>query len=106
MEAKEKGAGDPPADISLRNGEANPDADSDDYSREKPTRPDKRNRGSGSKGQRQDRHKEKAKRRASGREIDDEVCIISLGQVILVVHEIHRCFLPTQSNFVSILRHL
>ena len=99
IEAKEKSAGDPPADISPKNGEANPDADSDDYSRERPSRSNKLNRGSGSKGKRQDRHKGKAKRHATGKEIDDKVRIVCLGQVI-VVHEKSQVLL---ANAVKLL---
>ena len=71
----EKKARDPPADISLENEEANPDVDIDDYSPKGPTRSNKRSRGSGSKGKRKGRHGGNAKRHASGKTIDDQVCI-------------------------------
>jgi hypothetical protein len=80
IEAREKRARDTPADISLKNKEAKPDGDLDDYSPERPTRSNKRSRGSGSKGKRQGRHEGKAKHHASGKEIDDQACIFSLRQ--------------------------
>jgi hypothetical protein len=76
IEAREKIAHDPSADIS-RNAEAIPDGDLDDYS---PTRVNKRSRGSGSKGKRQGSHEGHAKRHTNGTEIDDQVCICSLRQ--------------------------
>src|SRR6266849_9687293 len=47
IEVAEKSARVHPADISLKNEEANPDADPDDHSLEGSLRPNKRNRGSG-----------------------------------------------------------
>ena len=85
-EAKGKSARDPPADVSLKNEEANPDADPDDYSPEGPTKPKKRSKGSGSKGKRQGGHEGNTKRHASKKVIDDHVCIVFLRQVI-DVHE-------------------
>jgi hypothetical protein len=76
----------PPADISMKNEEANPNADPDDYPPEGSTRPNKRSRGSGSKGKREGRHEGNAKRHASGKAIDDQVCIFLLCQAI-VVHD-------------------
>jgi hypothetical protein len=71
IEAREKRSRDSSADISLGNEKANPDEDLDGYSPERPTRSNKRSRGSGSKG----RHEGNAKRHASGKEIDNQVCI-------------------------------
>ncbi len=82
-EAKEKSARDPPADMSLRNEGANPDADLDDYSPERPPRSNKQSRGSGSKGKRQGRHEGNGKRHAGG---NDQVCVVFLRQAI-AVHE-------------------
>ena len=86
MEAKEKRVRNPPTDISLKNEDANPGGDSGDYSPERPTRSNKRGRGSGSKGQRQGRHEGNTKRRASGKETDNQVCI-SLHYQTIVVHD-------------------
>src|SRR5712691_8671480 len=47
---KEATEGNPPADISLKNGEANPNVGPDDHFPKRPTGSNKRNRGSGSKG--------------------------------------------------------
>lgn len=80
VEAREKIARDTPTDISLKNKEAKPDGDLDDYSPERPTRSNKRNRGSGSKRKRQGRLEGNTKHHASGKEIDDQVCIFSLRQ--------------------------
>ena len=77
-EAKEKN---PPADISLKAEEANSDADPDDHSPEEQTEPEKWSRGSGSirgKSRRQGGHEGNAKRHASGKVIDDQVCILYL----------------------------
>ena len=79
MEAKEKRVRDLPVDISLKNKEANSGGDLGDYSPKRPTRSNKRGRGSGSKGQRQGRHEGNTKRHASGKETDDEVCISLLA---------------------------
>jgi hypothetical protein len=67
----------PPADISLKNEEANPNADPDDHFPEGPTKLYKRSRGSGSKGKRQGRREGNVKR-ASGKAIDDQVFIFLL----------------------------
>ena len=89
IEAREKTAHDPPADM---NEEPNSDADPDDYSPNGPTRSNKRSKGSGrsgSKGKRpagQGRREGNAKRRASGKVINDEVCISLLPQAT-VVHD-------------------
>jgi hypothetical protein len=77
--ASEKTARDPSADISLRDEEVNPDGDLKDNSPEGPTRPGKQNRGSG-KGKWQGRHERNAKCHASGKDIDDDVCISLLRQ--------------------------
>ena len=76
IEARDKSARHaPPADISLKNGEAKPDADLGYYSPEGPTRSTKRSRGSGSKDERRDRHERNAEHYASGKVIDNQVCI-------------------------------
>jgi hypothetical protein len=83
---------DPPADISPRNEEANPedseDEDLDDSSRGeslRTTRSNKRTKGSSSKGKQKARHGEDAERHGTrrGKEID-RVCIASLRQAIVV----------------------
>jgi len=85
IEAREKSARDPPpADISLKDEEAKPDADPGYCSPEGPTRSNERSRGLGSKGKRQDRHEGNAKHHASGKVIDDQVCICLLLQAIVV----------------------
>jgi hypothetical protein len=84
IEAREKRVRDPPADISVKNKEANPDGDLSDYSPEGPTRSNKRSRGSGSNSKRQGKHEGNAKRHASGKVIDDPVCIPLLFQAIVV----------------------
>ncbi len=73
----------PPVDISMKNEEANPNADPDDHSPEGPTKPNKRSRGSGSKGKQQGRHKGNTKRHASGKALDDQVCISLLCRAIV-----------------------
>jgi hypothetical protein len=78
----------PPSDIPMNDVEANPDADPDDYSPEGPTRPKKRSRGSDSKGKREGRHEGNAKRHASGKAMDDQVCIFFLLCQAIVVHNI------------------
>ena len=65
IEAREKRRRDPPVDISLKNTEANPDGDLGDNSPAQPTRSNKQNRELDSK----------SKHHASGKEIDDQVCI-------------------------------
>jgi hypothetical protein len=80
IEAEEKRAHDPPADTPLKNEEPNPDADLDDYSPKGPTRSNKRSRGSSSKGKGKGRRGGNAKRHASGKVIDDHVCISLLFQ--------------------------
>ena len=81
IEAREKRSRDPSADISLVNEEANPDMKMlDGYSPEMLTRSNKRSKGSGSKGKRQGEHEGNMKRHASGKEIDNQVCISSLRQ--------------------------
>jgi hypothetical protein len=79
-------APDPPDDVPPKDEEANTDADPDDYSPKGPTRPNKRSRGSSSKGKRKGRHEGNAKRHASGKVVDDQVCISLLYQSI-VVHD-------------------
>lgn len=81
---------DPPADISPRNEEANPDdsegEDLNDCSRGeslRPTRSNKRTKGSSSKGKQKARHGEDAERHGRGKVID-KVCIASLRQAIVV----------------------
>ena len=74
-------------DISLKNAEANSDANLGDYSPKRPTKSNKRSRGSGSKG------KGNAKRHTSGSVIDDQVCISLLYQAIVV----HNNFTGTSS---------
>src|ERR1700733_7106800 len=86
MQDKEAGEKTPLADISMKNEEANPNADLDDYPPGGSTRPNKRSRVSGSKGKRQGRREGNAKRHASGKAIDDQVCIFLLCQAI-VVHD-------------------
>jgi hypothetical protein len=73
IEAREKTAREPPADVSLKSEKANPDAYLVDYSPKGPTR-SKRSGGSGSKG----------KGNARGKVIDDQVCIHSLCQSVTV----------------------
>jgi hypothetical protein len=80
IEARENNSRDPSADISLRNEEVNPNGDPGDYSPEGLTRPNKQSRGSGSKGKQQGRDEGNAKRHASEKGIDEQVCIISLRQ--------------------------
>jgi hypothetical protein len=89
IEAREKRARDPSADVSLCNEEARPDEDPKDYSPEGPTSSNKQSRGSGSKGKQRGnagKQKRNAKHCATGKEIDDQVCISLLFQVI-VVHD-------------------
>jgi hypothetical protein len=74
IEAREKRACEPSAD--LRNEEVNPSGDLEDYSPEGPTRSNKRSRGSKSRGKWKDKHGGNAKRHASRKEIDDQVCIV------------------------------
>ena len=78
IEAREKRAREPSVD--LRNEEANPDGDLEDYSPEGPTRSNKRSRGSKSRGKGQDKHEGNVKRHASRKEIDDQVCILLFRQ--------------------------
>ncbi|KAF8504381.1 hypothetical protein F5888DRAFT_1655232 [Russula emetica] len=80
IEAREKRARDPSPSVSLRNEEANPDRDLDGYSTEGPTRPNKRSRGSGSKGKRQGGRKGNAKRHASGKEIDEQALLANAAR--------------------------
>ena len=86
IKARGKRARDAPADISLRDEEANPDTDLDDYSPKGPTRSNKRRRGSSSKGKGKGRHEGNAQRHAIGKVIDDQVCISLVCQAI-VVHD-------------------
>jgi hypothetical protein len=79
-EAGEETAPDHPADAPPKNEEPNPDTDPDDYFPKGPTRSNKRSRGSSSKGKRKGRHGGNAKRRASGKVIDDQVCISLLSK--------------------------
>ena len=65
IEARKKRRCDPPVDISLENTEANPDGDLGDNYPARPTRSNKRSRESDSR----------SKHHASGKEIDDQVCI-------------------------------
>ena len=80
IEASEERAREPSADLS--NEEANPDGVLEDYSPEGPTRSNKRSEGPGSKGKgkQQGNHEGNAKRRASRKEIYDQVCIFLLRQ--------------------------
>jgi hypothetical protein len=73
-EARKKLSRDPSADVSLRNEEANLDKDPKDHSPEEPTTSNKRSRRSG-KGKQRSKQEGNAKRPASGKEIDDQVCI-------------------------------
>ena len=82
-EKTQKTARDPPVDISLKDEEADPDADLGDYSPKGPTGSNKRSSGSGTKGKRQRRHEGSAKRHASEKVIDDRVCISYLRQAIV-----------------------
>ncbi len=79
IEAREKRSRDLSADISLKNeaNEANPDRDHGDHSPGRPTRTNKRGRGAGRKGKLQGRYEGNGKRYASGKVIDDQVCILS-----------------------------
>lgn len=69
IEAREKSGRDPPADISLKDEEANLDGDPGDHP-EGPTGSNKRNGSSGSKGEPQGKDEGKGKRPASRRVID------------------------------------
>ena len=75
---REKRAREPSVD--LRDEEANPDGDLEDYSPEGPTRSNKRSRGPKSRGKWQDKHEGNVKRHASRKEIDDQVCILLFRQ--------------------------
>jgi hypothetical protein len=94
IKAGKKTARDLPADISLKNEEANPDEDLDYYSPKGPTSSNKRSRGSGSRGKGKGRYEGNAKRHASGKVIDDQVCISLLCQAIVV----HDNFTGTSSQ--------
>ena len=58
----------------------NPDADPEYYSPEGPTKANKRSRGSGNKDKRQGGREGNAKRHASEKVIDEQVCIVLLCQ--------------------------
>jgi hypothetical protein len=77
--AGEKRGRDPSANISLKNeaNEPNPDRDHTDHSPGRPTRSNKRGRGAGRKGKRQGRYGGNGRHHASGKVIDEQVCILS-----------------------------
>ena len=76
-EARKKLSRGPSADVPLRNEEANLDGDLEDSSPEWPTRLNKQSKGSGGKGKRPG--KQNAEHQASGKEVDDPVCILLCG---------------------------
>jgi hypothetical protein len=87
IEAGKTTARNHPANVHPKNRVANRDVDPDDSSPRGPTKSNKRSRGSGSKGKGKGRYEGNAKRHASGKVIDDKVCISMLCQAVVHWHD-------------------
>jgi hypothetical protein len=84
IEAGKTTARNPPANVHLKSREANRDVDPDDHSPKGPTKSNKRSGGSGSKGKGKGRYEGNAKRHASGKVIDDKVCVSIFFQAVVL----------------------